>query len=290
MSVPVVWRASGFATVYAPFPARLEETLVARGQSVVEGEPLFRLTAPDLEGKLRQAELRIDWMQEQIARLTASREQLDRVRAMEEDLAAAMAERQGLLDSRERLVVRSPLSGTVRDMEDALTPGRWIGPKLPLAMVVAPGSGELVGYVGEGDFDRLSPGAGAEFHPDDPLAPRLAARVRAVDPVAVSVLDVPALASVNGGPVAVEGQAGPQPGQPHDGARLDGGRAALAPVEAVYRITLDVEPASIEPAGIAQEGPERVTRGIVRVAGEARSIAERFWRVAASVLIRETGF
>jgi len=288
VSVPVVWRASGFATVYAPFPARLEETLVARGQSVVEGEPLFRLTAPDLEGKLRQAELRIDWMQEQIARLTASREQLDRVRAMEEDLAAALAERQGLLDSRERLVVRSPLSGTVRDMEDALTPGRWIGPKLPLAMVVAPGSGELVGYVGEGDFDRLSPGAGAEFHPDDPLAPRRAARVRAVDPVAVSVLDVPALASVNGGPVAVEGQAGPPPGQPHGGA----GRSALAPVEAVYRISLDVEPANIEPAaaGGVQEGPERVTRGIVRVAGEARSIAERFWRIAASVLIRETGF
>ncbi|XKH39017.1 site-2 protease family protein [Azospirillum doebereinerae] len=122
VSVPVVWRASGFATVYAPFPARLEEALVARGQSVVEGEPLFRLTAPDLEGKLRQAELRIAWMQEQIARLTASREQLDRVRAMEEDLAAALAERQGLLDSRNRLVVRAPLSGTVRDMEDALTP------------------------------------------------------------------------------------------------------------------------------------------------------------------------
>ncbi|WP_395453886.1 biotin/lipoyl-binding protein (plasmid) [Azospirillum melinis] len=294
VSVPVVWRASGFATVYAPFPARLEETLVARGQNVVEGEPLFRLTAPDLEGKLRQAELRIDWMQEQIARMTASREQLDRVRAMEEDLAAALAERQGILDSRDRLVVRSPLSGTVRDMEDALIPGRWIGPKLPLAMVVAPGSGELVGYVGEGDFDRLSPGAEAQFHPDDPLAPRRAATVRAVDPVAVSVLDVPALASVNGGPVAVEGQAGPQPGQqPHGGSA----RSALAPVEAVYRITLDIEPANIGPAnggpgaaGSGQEGPERVTRGIVRVAGEARSIAERFWRMAASVLIRETGF
>lgn len=291
VSAPVVWRASSFATVYAPFPARLEETLVARGQSVVAGEPLFRLTAPDLEGKLRQAVLRIDWMQTQIARLTASREQLDRVRAMEEDLAAAIAERQGLLDSRDRLVVRAPLSGIIRDMEDALTPGRWIGPKLPLAMVVAPGNGELVGYVGEGDFDRLIPGAGGVFHPDDPLAPRRAVRVRAVDPVSTPVLDVPALASINGGPVAVEGQASPQqPGQ-HGGA----GRNALAPVEAVYRIVLNVADAPSAtpdgmtgPDGIA--GPEHVTRGIVRITGKAHSIAERFWRVAASVLIREAGF
>jgi putative peptide zinc metalloprotease protein len=112
--------------------------------------------------------------------------------------------------------------------------------------------------------------------------------VRAVDPVAVSVLDVPALASVNGGPVAVEGQTGPQPGQQHGAT----GRSALAPVEAVYRISLNVEPATIGPAaaGAMQDGPERVTRGIVRVTGEARSIAERFWRMAASVLIRETGF
>ncbi|PWC40480.1 peptidase [Azospirillum sp. TSO35-2] len=295
VSVPVVWRASGFATVYAPFPARLEEVLVQRGQGVVEGEPLFRLTAPDLDGKLRQTELRIDWMQDQIARLSSSREQLDRVRAMEEDLAAALAERQGLLDSRDRLVVRAPLSGTVRDMEEALLPGRWIGPKLPLAMLVAPGNGELVGYVGEGDFDRLRPGAPARFHPDDPLAPRREARVRAVDPVAVSVLDVPALASINGGPVAVEGQAGPA--GPHGGpGGGPNGRSALAPVEAVYRIALDVDPAGVPSpdaeAGDARtgDGPAHVTRGIVRVAGEARSVAERFWRVAASVLIRETGF
>ncbi|SMH43094.1 HlyD family efflux transporter periplasmic adaptor subunit [Azospirillum agricola] len=279
VSVPVVWRSSGFATIYAPFPARLEETLVRPGQTVAEGELLFRLSAPDLDGKLRQATLRIDWMQDQIARLSSSREQLDRLRAMEEDLAAALAERQGLLDSRTRLEVRAPLSGTVTDLEDALLPGRWLSPKLPLATVVSPGAGELVGYVGEGDFDRLQPGAAARFHPDDPLRARIGARVRAVDPVSVAVLDVPALASLHGGPVAVEGQAGPA------GPGAVSSRAALTPVEAVYRIAFDVES-----GGDAAKGPPRVTRGVARVEGEARSLAERFWRAAAAVLIRETGF
>ncbi|CAO3438006.1 HlyD family efflux transporter periplasmic adaptor subunit [Azospirillum doebereinerae] len=276
VSVPVVWRSSGFATVYAPFPARLEEALVKPGQRVAEGDLLFRLSAPDLEGKLRQAELRIAWMQDQIARQSASREQLDRLRAMEEDLAAALAERQGLLDSRTRLDVRAPLSGMVTDMEEGLTPGRWLGPKLPLAIVVAPGAGELVGYIGEGDFDRLKPGAAARFHPDDALGARLDARVRSVNPLSVTALDVPALASLHGGPVAVEGQNG-VPG----GTAGANGRAALAPVEAVYRIAFDV-------GGTAE--PPHVTRGVARVEGEARSLIERFWRVAASVLIRETGF
>lgn len=278
VSVPVVWRSSGFATIYAPFPAKLEETRVKPGQTVAEGDLLFRLSAPDLDGKLRQTTLRIDWMQDQIARLSSSREQLDRLRAMEEDLAAALAERQGLQDSLTRLEIRAPLSGTVTDLEDALLPGRWLGPKLPLATIVSPGPGELVGYVSEGDFDRLKPGATARFHPDDPLQARRDARVRGLDPVSVSVLDVPALASLHGGPVAVEGQSSPLPG----GA---GNRSALAPVEAVYRIAFDVA-ATADGA----EGPRHITRGVARVDGEARSLAERFWRVAAAVLIRETGF
>lgn len=274
VSVPVVWRSSGFATLYAPFPAKLEAVLVKPGQTVAEGDLLFRLSAPDLDGKLRQASLRIDWMQEQIARLSSSREQLDRLRAMEEDLASVLAERQGLLDSLTRLEVRAPLSGTVTDLEDALLPGRWLGPKLPLGTVVSPGPGELMGYVGEGDFDRLKPGAAARFHPDDPLRARRDARVRSVDPVSVTVLDVPALASLHGGPVAVEGQNSPASA---GGAN----RSALAPVEAVYRIAFDVS---------GKDGPAHVTRGVARVEGEARSLAQRFWRMAAAVLIRETGF
>jgi len=270
--VPVVWRAERFTIVYAPFPARLEETLVKPGQRVEEGDPLFRLSSPDLEGKLRQTDLRIEWMQGQIARLSSSREQLDHLRAMEQDLAGALAERQGLLDSRSRLEIRAPLSGMVTDMEDAMLPGRWLGPRLGLATIVAPGPGELVGYVTEADLERLHPGAVARFHPDDPLQARLDARVREVNPISVAVLDVPALASIHGGPVAVEGQNA-------------AGHTALNPVDAVYRIVLDVETA--DGSG---SGPAHVMRGVARIEGDNRSVAERVWRSAAAVFIRESGF
>lgn len=100
--------------------------------------------------------------------------------------------------------------------------------------------------------------------------------MRSLDPVSVSVLDVPTLASLQGGPVAVEGQNTPLPG----GA---GNRSALAPVEAVYLI-------AVAATADGAEGPRHITRGVARVDGESRSLAERFWRVAAAVLIRETGF
>ncbi|WP_448208455.1 HlyD family efflux transporter periplasmic adaptor subunit [Azospirillum sp. sgz302134] len=275
VTVPAVWRAESFATLFAPVPARMAEVLVQPGQRVAVGDLLYRLEAPELESKLVQSELRITLSQEQIDRLSAAREGLDRVRVMEEELSAALADRQGLLDSKARLEVRAPLAGTVVDVADALRPGRWISPKLPLAQIVADGRGEMVGYVAEGDLARVMPGAVARFHPDDPLRPRVEARVTAVDRVGAAMLDVPALASLYGGPVAVEGQ----PGAPSANGRA----VSLAPVEAVYRVTL-------APADPAQSGPAHQTRGVARVEAEARSLFDRFWRTALSVLIRETGF
>jgi len=151
------------------------------------------------------------------------------------------------------------------------SPGRWVNPKLPLIQVVGDDGTELVGYVAESDLMRVKPGAAARFHPDDPLRPRLEAAVNAVNRMSAPTLDVPALASVYGGPVAVEGPAGAT------------GTPTLAPVEAVYRVTL-------APALPSGSGPAHVVRGVAQVDAEARSVLDRFWQTALSVLIRETGF
>lgn len=276
VSVPAIWRVADFTNLYAPVPARIVEVGVKPGQTVAKGDLLLRLQSPELENRLRQADLRIALTQAQIDRLTAARESLDRVRVMEEDLAAGLAERRGMMESMAQLEVRAPFDGTVVDMSDALRPGRWVGPTLALAQIVGTGGGELVGYVAERDLERLQPGAVALFHPDDPLGRRIAATVTALDRVSASSLDIPALASQHGGPIAVDTQttqpaaSGPQ-------------RGGLTPVEAVYRVTL-------RPTAPLLPGPAHQIRGVARVEGERRSLLGRFWRNAASVLIRETGF
>ena len=279
IAVPSVWRAEGFSTLFAPVPSRIAEVLVQPGQRVAAGDPLFRLEAPELTSRLHQSELRIALAQDRIDRMLAARDGLDRVRVMEEDLAAGLADRQGLLDGLARLEIRAPIAGTVVDVADALRPGRWVGPSLALGQIVADGGGELVGYVAENDLTRVMVGAGAVFHADDPLRPRMEAQVTAVNRVSVKGLDIPALASIHGGPVAVESQTGPSMGRTNaEAARLN-----LKPVEAVYRVTLT-------PLDRTQAGPAHQMRGVARVDGEARSVADRFWRTALAVLIRETGF
>lgn len=279
IAVPAVWRAEGFSTLFPPVPARIAEVLVQPGQRVAAGDLLFRLEAPELASKLHQSELRIALAQDRIDRMLAARDGLDRVRVMEEDLAANLAERQGLLDGLARLEIRAPIAGTLVDMAEALRPGRWVGPSLALGQIVADGGGELVGYVAENDLTRVTAGAAAVFHPDDPLRPRMEARVTAVDRVGVKGLDVPALASLHGGPIAVESQSGPSMGR----TNAEAARHNLKPVEAVYRVVL-------APLDRTQAGPAHQMRGVARVDGEARSLADRFWRTALAVLIRETGF
>jgi putative peptide zinc metalloprotease protein len=272
VTVPVVWRATGFAAVFSPVPAVVVTTNVALGERVNEGDILFRLAAPELEHRLAQTSLKIALFQSQIDRFSAAREGLDLLRVMEEDLAAALAEQRGLRENRERLIVRAPLSGQVTELAEGLRAGCWVNSRLVLAQVVADGPSELVGYVAEADLERVLPGASARFHPDDPLKPRFDARVVSVDRVGAATLDPPALASLFGGPVAVEGQPNST------------GRPNLKPVDAVYRVILSPE------GPRASSRPPFEERGIAHVDAEARSLAGRFLRTAASVLIRESGF
>jgi len=270
VAVPAVWRAGAFATLYPPVPARVEEVLTAPGQRVGQGELLVRLSAPELDSQRRQTALKIELLQAQIARLSAGQEGLERVRVMEEELAALLAERAGQDESRARLEVRAPQAGMVVDVDETLRPGRWVNPRGSLAVVVEPGAGELVGYVAEVDLERVQVGAAATFYPDDFGRAALKARVTAVDRLNARTLDVAALAATQGGSIAVETASAPP------SARSPG----LKPLDAIYRVTL-------APEGAA---PAQVVRGVVRVEAEARSLAIHFWRTAVAVLIREAGF
>lgn len=73
-----------------------------------------------------------------------------------------------------------------------------------------------------------------------------AGQSRAIDPVGIAVLDVPAVADIDGGPIAVEGIGGPLEGATNPAGSAN--RTAPSPVESVYRIVPSVRPASEEAA------------------------------------------
>ncbi|MEI8394843.1 MAG: HlyD family efflux transporter periplasmic adaptor subunit [Rhodospirillaceae bacterium] len=267
VEVPAVLRAANYVTVFSPSPARIVEMNVANGQTVAAGAVLYRLEAPDLAFRLRSAGDRQRTLEIQIERHAGSSEALDNLNVLREQLAAILSSRADLARLIARLTLRAPFAGVVNDLPPELHLGLWVRADQPLGTIIGPEIAELRGFVAAPDVGRIVPGARGRFLPDDPSQPALAVEVTEVARVNAATLDVPMLASIQGGPIAVQ---------------AIGKSGSLVPTTAVYRIAL--QPLSPEPA------PIRVTPGIVQVEGEARSLFARVGRTVAAILIRESGF
>jgi putative peptide zinc metalloprotease protein len=266
IQTPAVFAARAEHAVYPPFPARIAAVAVRPGQRVAQGEALFDLSAPDIVFSRDQAARRAAALSLQMERERGERRLRERGGVLREQLARALAERDGYDRELARLRIAAPFDGTVTDIASGMAPGRWVNEKDRLALLVA-GAGALVeGYVEAGDLGSIEPGAAGRFYADgDPGAP-LPVRVETIDPAATTRLPRPHLASRHGGGVEVRSDA----------------EGALTPETPVYRIVM-------RPAGDGV-APHRVVRGAVVLDGPPRSFAERAWRAVAAVVIRESGF
>ncbi|WP_178119527.1 biotin/lipoyl-binding protein [Pseudomonas sp. SCB32] len=265
VEVPALLEASRTTTLHAPVAGRLKAVLVADGQAVEQGALLLELESPDLEAKQAIARREIEILQLQLRRQAARSETVGDTGILEQQLAEAVAEYRGLAAQRERLQIRAPQAGVVRDLLPDLAVGRWLSPRELLARVVEPGQ-RLRGYLAEENLWRVQPGAEGRFIADDPARPALAVRLDEVDATGVSYLELEALASDHYGPIAV---------------RRDEQRRA-EPVQAQYGVRLSQLDAAFHPA--------QPLRGVVVLDGEGQSLLGSVWRRLAALGVRESGF
>jgi len=266
VDIPSLLLPQDQARVYGPVAGRLSEVLISPGDEVRAQQPLFRLTSPDVDHRLRQARAQIEVLQLQIARAGAQSELLDYRLVLEQQLAEARADLKAAQDEQARLEIRAPIAGTVSDLEDWLHEGRWLPDNHPLALIVGDHGLRLEGLVGERDLDRLSPGARGYFYPENTDLAPLKVRLVLIDRAGVATLDRPYLASTYGGPIPVREDASHK----------------LVPEQALYRLSLTPE----QPGQM----PERIERGTLRLEAAPRSPLSRLWETIAGVLIRESGF
>ena len=269
--LPAVVRAADYATLYAPVPARIVEMTAPPGNAVRAGDILFRLEAPDLEQQLKLVRLRLVAVAIRIQRQATNLEDLDSLPALQEQMAALLSNESGLLARQENLVIRAPFDGTIADLAPELAPGLWVKPDQPLGRVVDYRRAIFRAYLAAAELDRVAVGAVGRFLPEDPARPAVGVSVTAIERVNAAVLDIPMLASTQGGPVAAQAAA---PGA--------AGQSAPVPAAPVYRVTLK----PLEPA----PAPEQVVPGIAVVEAGAVSPLRRIWRATIGVLIRESGF
>ena len=265
VEVPAMLEAGRASALHAPVAARVRQVNVSDGQAVSKGQVLVELESPDLASRQAIARREIEIQQLQMRRRAGRSETAADAGIVEQQLAEAVAEYRGLSAQRERLLLRAPEAGQLRDLLPQLQVGCWVSPKEPLARVVEPGA-RLRGFLAEADLWRVAPGATGRFIADDPMHPALEVQLTEVDTNGVAYIDQEALTSDHHGPIAV---------------RRDESRRA-EPVQAQYGARLKVLDASVTPS--------QPLRGVVVLQGRGESLLGTAWRRLAALGVRESGF
>jgi putative peptide zinc metalloprotease protein len=245
--------------------SRVKRVNVQDGQVIAEGDVLVELESPDLDSRQAIVRQEIQIQQLQMRRQAGRSETAADATIVEQRLAEAVAEYRGLAAQRERLLLRAPHAGTVRDLLPQLVPGRWLATKDALARVVEDGA-RLRGYLAEADLWRVTPGAHGRFIADDPMHPAVAVQLTDIDANGVAYVDQEALTSDHHGPIAV---------------RRDQSQRA-EPVQAQYGARLSL----LDNAST----PMQPLRGIVVLQGSGESLLGTAWRRMAALGVRESGF
>ncbi|EJM58757.1 membrane-fusion protein [Pseudomonas sp. GM50] len=265
VELPTMLEAGRASALHAPVAARVKTVNVHDGQVVAQGEVLIELESPDLDSRQAIVRREIQIQQLQMRRQAGRSETAADAGIVEQRLAEAVAEYRGLAAQRERLLLRAPHGGKVRDLLPQLTVGRWLSTKDPLARVVEDGA-RLRGYLAEAELWRVAPGASGRFIADDPMHPAIAVQLSEIDTNGVAYVDQEALTSDHHGPIAV---------------RRDQHQRA-EPVQAQYGARLSIlenTPTPVQPL-----------RGIVVLQGSGESLLGVAWRRMAALGVRESGF
>lgn len=265
VELPTMLEAGRASVLHAPVAARVKMVNVHDGQIVAQGEVLIELESPDLDSRQAIVRREIQIQQLQMRRQAGRSETAADAGIVEQRLAEAVAEYRGLAAQRERLLLRAPHGGKVRDLLPQLTVGRWLSTKDPLARVVEDGA-RLRGYLAEAELWRVAPGASGRFIADDPMHPAIKVQLSEIDTNGVAYVDQEALTSDHHGPIAV---------------RRDQHQRA-EPVQAQYGARLSIlenTPTPVQPL-----------RGIVVLQGSGESLLGVAWRRLAALGVRESGF
>ncbi|SDN64928.1 putative peptide zinc metalloprotease protein [Pseudomonas arsenicoxydans] len=265
VELPTMLEAGRASALHAPVASQVKTVNVHDGQVVAQDEVLIELESPDLDSRQAIVRREIQIQQLQMRRQASRSETAADAGIVEQRLAEAVAEYRGLAAQRERLLLRAPHAGTVRDLLPQLTVGRWLSTKDPLARVVEDGA-RLRGYLAEAELWRVAPGATGRFIADDPMHPAIAVKLTEIDTNGAAYVDQEALTSDHHGPIAVrrDPHQRAEPVQGQYGARLS---------------TLEEVPTPMQPL-----------RGVVVLQGRGESLLGVAWRRMAALGVRESGF
>ncbi|MBF0181528.1 MAG: HlyD family efflux transporter periplasmic adaptor subunit [Magnetococcales bacterium] len=262
---PAMLHAARHVALFAPHPGQLIGLEVKEGLRVAEGALLFEVATPDSEHKQAKNAKRRQVLEWEWAAAGVTPMLLEQSRVLFGQLATNVAEGLSLQREAARNRILAPFAGRLVDLVPDLRIGQWLSNRERLGTILAEGPPVIHAYLTEEGLARVTTGQSARFYPDNPDAAAIPCRVTAIDRGSVRHLADPLLANVHGGEIPVR----------------DTPDQSLLPEQALYRIVL---------AGEAPFPAESGQRGVLRLEGQARGLADRLGRAILAVLLRESGF
>jgi putative peptide zinc metalloprotease protein len=183
-----------------------------------------------------------------------------------EELAGARAELAGAMKELSRFEMRAPFAGVLVDIAPELRAGVWVNARERLGTLIDPHSWQVETYLTDSEIQRVHAGDSARFFPENSGVASLPLRVIRIDPDATRQLPEEMLSQQHGGQILTRERNG-----------------HLIPEQSIYRVVLAVD------TDVAKESL-RVLRGRVVIDADRRSLLGGYFRTAATVLIRETGW
>lgn len=272
VTLPAMLMPIGDKPMVAGEPARIERILVANGDRVKAGQPLMILSSPELDLGMAEASLRIAQLESRIARGVADREDLADTTVLQRDLIAERDRLSGLERRRAALTLKAAVGGQVVDLQRDLRPGNWTAGHAPLVRVVTPGRYSVTAFLPEDESWRVSAGSVGRFIPASATTRTWKARLDEVGGSAIATLDLPALASVNGGPIDT---------RPND-AKTGGAKDGLRPTHATIALHMIAQQSG------GEAFPQPMT-GTVQLPARGDSVLAGVTRSVMRVLTREAG-
>jgi len=266
LKIPAVYVSEEYSKIYSPYPAKIKQIFVSKDEQVIEGQNLIELYSPDLDKNISSLRRKIKLTKTKINRLSDSAGNMDQYITLQQRLIAFESELRGLSIIKNKLIIKSPIKGKIKDFSE-LNVDMWVSNTNQLLGIVHYGTGQVKGLIKEDQIDRFKENMPAVFIPNDGEHKKIGLISKSLDLSAVESLPYISLSSIHNGPIAIRNSIS--------------GEFKYRPETAYYiadfKLTNDSE--------IKFELP-----GFVHVDGARYSPLIKFLKNVLALLVRESGF
>ena len=266
MKIPAVYISEKYSKIYSPYSAKIKSVLITKDQEVELGQNLIELYSPELDKDINSIRRKILLTKTKINRMSGTSGNMDEYLTYNQRLIALQSELSGLTKTKEKLLIKAPNKGKVKDLV-SLSNEMWVSNLDQLLGIVHYGTGNVKAFIREEHIDRFQENTPAVFIPNDGDHKKIHLISSKLDLSSVNNLPYIALSSIHSGPIAIR--------------NFTSGEYQYRPETAHYVADFKL----VNKSSIKFELP-----GYVHVEGNRYSPFVKFFRNVFSVLIRESGF